>query len=71
MVLAAVAGDELAVRARLPSSNEETSTRLSNDQENDSAFKNDMVMAVRKRWGFSRGMDGSLSLSRIAAKLLS
>jgi hypothetical protein len=43
------AGDELAVRARLPSSVEETSMRLSNDQENDSAFKADMVMAAQAR----------------------
>ena len=45
------AGDELAVGARLPSSVEETSMRLLNDQENDSAFKADMSWR-RKRGSF-------------------
>lgn len=64
------AGDELAVGARLPSSVEETSMRLLNDQENDSAFKADMVMAAQARI-FSGAWMGPLSLVRPIVKLLS
>ncbi|KAF2623027.1 hypothetical protein BU25DRAFT_200291 [Macroventuria anomochaeta] len=41
--------------------------RKSNDQENDSAFTADIVLAVREGWGQFRGMDGPLLLSRTVA----
>lgn len=46
---------------------EETSKRLSNDQENDSALTSDMVLAARERWSHFPGHGWVLLLSRMRA----